>query len=72
MDIDVMLVDGAEGRVQGREVHLRASRMKAAVTFPSWSTSPCTLPRGDGCVRQGTRFRWLRARVWDPSSTCRE
>ena len=66
MDIDVMLVDGAEGRVQGREVHLRASRMKAAVTFPSWSTSPCTLPRGAGCLCQGPCLRWLWAHVWYP------
>ena len=72
MEIDALLADGADGRVLAAEPYVFALPMKAAETFPSWSTSPCTLPRAAGCLLLGRGLRWLRARVWDPASTCRE
>ena len=69
MVIDALLLDGADRRVLGRQVLLSSLPMKAAMTFASWSTSPCTLPRGAGCLRQGPCLRWLRARVLYPSSS---
>ena len=72
VNIDVLLLDGADRRALGRQVLQTSLPMKAAVTFPSRSTSPCTLPRGAGCLRQGLWFRWLRARVWDPVRAFRD
>ena len=72
VEIDALLADGADGRVLAAEPYVFALPMKAAETFPSWSTSPCTLPRAAGCLLLGRGLRWLRARVWDPASTCRE
>ena len=64
--IDVLLSDGADRRVLGRQILLSSLPMNAALTFASWSTSPCTLPRGAGCLCQGPCLRWLWARVWYP------
>ena len=72
MYIDALLAEGADGRALGADPYFFALALKAALTLSSWSTSPCTLPRGAGCLGQGVCLRWLRACVWYPSSTCRE
>ena len=72
VDIDALLFDGADRRVLAAEPYFSAQAMKASVTLSSWSTSPSTLPRAAGCLGQGRGLGWLRACVWDPSSTNRE
>ena len=72
MHIDALLADGADGRALVADLYFFELALKAALTLSSWSTSPCTLPRGAGCLGQGLCLRWLRACVWYPSSTCRE
>ena len=70
--IDALLFNGADRRVLRAEPYFCALPMTAAVTFPSWSTSPSTLPRAAGCLMQRCGLRWLRACVMDPSSTNHE
>ena len=72
MVIDALLLDGADRRVLGRQVLLSSLPMKAAMTFASWSTSPCTLPRGAGCLGQGLCLRWPVSCVLDPFRARRE
>ena len=72
MYIDALLAEGADGRALAAQPYFCALPMKVAVTLPSGSTSPCTLPRAAGCLGQGCSFRWLRARVWDPVHACRD
>ena len=67
--IDALLAEGADGRALAAQPYFCALPMKVAVTLPSGSTSPCTLPRAAGCLRQGPCLRGLRARVWYPSSS---
>ena len=69
VDIDAFLFDGADRRVLAAESYFFALAMKASVTLSSWSTSPSTLPRAAGCLGQSNGLGWLRACVWDPSSS---
>ena len=69
MYIDALLAEGADGRALAAQPYFCALPMKVAVTLPSGSTSPCTLPRAAGCLVQRRGLGWPRARVLDPSST---
>ena len=66
MYIDALLAEGADRRALGADPYFSALTMKAALTLSSWSTSPCTLPRGAGCLGQGLCLRWPVSCVLDP------
>ena len=69
MTIDALLTDAADMAVLAAQAYVSALAMKAAVTLPSWSMSPSTMPRAAGCLMQ-RRKPWdgsVRACVWDPS-----
>ena len=69
VDIDALLTDAADTAVLAAQTYVSALAMKAAVTLPSWSMSPSTMPRAAGCLMQ-RRKPWdgsVRACVWDPS-----
>ena len=65
MYIDALLADGADGRALVADLYFFALALKAALTLSSWSTSPCTLPRGAGCLGQGLCLRWPVSCVLD-------
>ena len=66
MYIDALLADGADGRALVADLYFFALALKAALTLSSWSTSPCTLPRGAGCLGQKLCLRWPVSCVLDP------
>ena len=72
MYIDALLADGADGSALVADLYFFALALKAALTLSSWSTSPCTLPRGAGCLGQGLCLRWPVSCVLDPFRARRE
>ena len=72
MYIDALLADGADGSALVADLYFFALALKAALTLSSWSTSPCTLPRGAGCLGQGLCLRWPVSGVLDPFRARRE
>ena len=70
--IDALLADGADGRALVADLYFFELALKAALTLSSWSTSPCTLPRGAGCLGQGLCLRWPVSCVLDPFRARRE
>ena len=60
VDIDALLTDAADMAVLAAQAYVSALAMKAAVTLPSWSMSPSTMPRAAGCLMQ-------RRKPWDGS-----
>ena len=68
MYIDALLADGADGSALVADLYFFALALKAALTLSSWSTSPCTLPRGAGCLGQGLCLRWPVSCVPTPMS----
>ena len=63
VDIDALLNGVADRAVLAAQVCFYALAMKAAVTLPSWSTSPSTMPRAAGCLMHRHCLGWLRVNL---------
>ena len=69
VDIDALLAGVADMAVLAAQACFFALAMIAAVTLPSWPTSRCLEARAAGRFMQTECLGWLRACVWDPSSS---